>query len=274
MSRDENAEVSVPQIKERQDLMVGLIKEAGALALSYFRHPARLQIESKGTQDFVTAADRAVEALLVSRIGEVFPADGIIGEEGGTHGRVSGTGATWIIDPIDGTANFARGLPFWCISVGLMVGKAIEIGFIYDPVVGEMFSARRGAGSFCDGQPIQVSDVVSPDRARINLGFTFRRRPEFFLKAIERMVANNCDWSRLGSAALGMAYVASGRLDGFWAPFVNAWDVAAGICLVKEAGGVVSDFLADDGLHKGNTILAATPGMEAFFWSQLHDLAQ
>ncbi len=274
MPRDENSGLSFPQITERQDLMLDLIRQAGSLALSYFRHPARLQVESKGTQDFVTAADRAVETLLVARIVAAFPADGIIGEEGGSHGRISESGATWIIDPIDGTANFARGLPFWCISVGLMVGTEIEAGFIYDPVAGEMFSARRGTGSFCDGRPIQVSEVVSPDRARINLGFTFRRRPEFFLKAIERMVANHCDWSRLGSAALGMAYVASGRLDGFWAPFVYAWDVAAGICLVKEAGGTVSDFLADDGLHKGNAILAATPGMEAFFRSQLDDLAQ
>lgn len=274
MLRNENSGMPLRQITERQELMQGLIREAGTLALSYFRHPTRLNIESKGTQDFVTAADRAVEALLVTRIGDVFPADAIIGEEGGSHGDISGSGATWIIDPIDGTANFARGLPFWCISVGLMVGSEIEIGLIYDPVTNELFSARRGAGSLCDGQAIRVSEVVSPERARINLGFTFRRKPEFFLTAIERMVANKCDWSRLGSAALGLAYVASGRLDGFWAPFVNAWDVAAGICLVKEAGGVVSDFLADDGLRNGNAILAATPGMAGFFQSQLHDLAQ
>lgn len=272
MLRDGKSELSFPQITERQDLVHGLVREVGALALSYFRHPPRLQVESKGTQDFVTAADRAVEAMLVARIREAFPADGVIGEEGGTHGDVSGNGATWIIDPIDGTANFARGLPFWCISIGLMVASQIEIGVIYDPVTDELFSARRGAGSLCNGQSARVSDVTSPERARINLGFTFRRKPEFFLMAIERMVANKCDWSRLGSAALGLAYVATGRLDGFWAPFVNAWDVAAGICLVKEAGGVVSDFLAGDGLHKGNAILAATPGMAGFFRSQLHDL--
>jgi myo-inositol-1(or 4)-monophosphatase len=183
-------------------------------------------------------------------------------------------GAVWVIDPIDGTANFARGLPFWCISVALMVGAEIEIGLILDPVTGELFSARRGAGVFCDGQPVHVSAIDKPDLARINLGFTFRRDPKYFLTAIDRLVANNCDWSRLGSAALGLSYVACGRLDGYWAPLVKAWDVAAGICLAKEAGAVVNDFMADGGLRNGNMILAATPGMAAFFDAQLHDLAQ
>lgn len=252
--------------------MHGLVREAGVLALQYFRDQTRLQIESKGTQDFVTAADRAVEAMLVGRIASAFPDDAIIGEEGGVHGEPSGGRPTWIIDPIDGTANFARGLPFWAISVALMVGNDIELGWVLDPVTGELFSARRGQGALCDGLGAAVSGVTSPERARINLGFTFKRKPEFFLEAINRMVAGHCDWNRLGSAALAMAYVACGRLDGYWAPFVNAWDVAGGICLVKEAGGYVSDFLGGDGLRKGNPILAATPGMVEFFRTRLDDL--
>lgn len=274
MPSNENVELSAVQLIARQDAMLGFIKEAGELAMSYFRHPSRLQVESKGVQDFVTAADKAVEALLVEKIRTAFPADGVIGEEGGVRDGGAGSGAVWIIDPIDGTANFARGLPFWCISVGLMVGSHIELGIILDPVTGELFSARRGAGAFCDGQPIRVSSVESPALARINLGFTFHRKPEYFLTAVARLVARKCDWSRLGSAALGLSYVASGRLDGYWAPHVKAWDVAAGICLAKEAGAVVSDFMADGGLRKGNMILAATPGMAEFFQSQLHDLAR
>ncbi|PKU23693.1 inositol monophosphatase family protein [Telmatospirillum siberiense] len=272
MSGYELSSLPPRDITDRQDLMHGLVKEAGALALQYFRDQTRLQIESKGTQDFVTAADRAVENMLVGRIGEAFPDDAVIGEEGGVRGEASDGRAVWIIDPIDGTSNFARGLPFWAVSVALMVGGEIELGWILDPVTGELFSARRGAGCRCDGQPARVSDVISPERARINLGFTFRRKPEFFLTAIDRMVANKCDWTRLGSAALSLAYVACGRLDGYWAPFVNAWDVAAGICLVKEAGGFVSGFLDGDGLRRGNPILAATPGMADFFRSHLHDL--
>jgi myo-inositol-1(or 4)-monophosphatase len=274
MSSDGEEKPSVAKLIWRHDVMLGLIKEAGELAMTYFRNPSRLNVESKGVQDFVTAADKAVEALLVDRIRMAFPEDGIIGEEGGVRDGGAKSGATWIIDPIDGTANFARGLPFWCISVGLMVETQIEIGFILDPVTGELFSARRGSGAFCNGQPIRVSTTNSPDMARINLGFTFHRKPEYFLAAVARLVARKCDWSRLGSAALGLAYVASGRLDGYWAPHVKAWDVAAGICLANEAGAVVNDFMAGGGLRKGNLILASTPGMADFFQSLLHDLAR
>lgn len=262
---------STADIARRHDFMAGLVGEAGALAMSYFRQPARLNVETKGLQDFVTAADRAVEDFIVSRLGQAFPEDGVIGEERGAQG--SSGGAIWIIDPIDGTANFARGLPFWCISVALLVGRQIVSGFIHDPVTGETFSALRGKGALCDGQAIRVAQTATPELARINIGFTFRCDPQISFSAIERLVASRCDWSRLGSAALGLAYVASGRLDGYWAPHVNAWDVAAGICLVDEAGGWVSDFLAGDGLAKGNPILAAAPGMAEFFKSRLQDLA-
>lgn len=269
--QDKAASLSVG-IAERQAFMSPLIREAGALAMRYFRDRSRLQVESKGTQDFVTAADRAVEAMLVQKIAETFPGDAVIGEEGGIRGELAGEPMIWIIDPIDGTANFARGLPFWAVSVALMAAGEIVLGWVLDPVTNELFSARHGQGVSCDGRPAAVSGVTSPERARINLGFTFKRRPEFFLEAIDRMVAGHCDWSRLGSAALAMAYVACGRLDGYWAPFVNAWDVAGGICLVREAGGFVSDFLGGDGLRGGNPILAATPGMVDFFRTRLDDL--
>lgn len=270
MPNDPIPPFTADDITRRYDFLGPLIREAGGLARSYFRQPTRLGIETKGTQDFVTAADRAVEAFLVGRILAAFPGDGVLGEEGGRQGSESGP--VWVIDPIDGTANFARGLSFWCISVALMVGGDIVFGIIHDPVGGETFAARQGAGAFCDDQPMAASTVATPDRARINLGYSFRCKPDGILQAIDRMVASQCEWNRLGSAALALAYVACGRLDGHWAPFVNVWDVAAGICLVREAGGWVSDFLADDGLHKGNPILASAPGMTAFFREKLGDL--
>ncbi|MTJ80405.1 MAG: inositol monophosphatase [Telmatospirillum sp.] len=269
MAWQEDNRLSERNLDLRRDHLLSLIRKAGDVALGYFRHPDRLCIENKGVQDFVTAADKAVETLLVEGIRERFPGDGFIGEEGGTHGGCSSTGATWIIDPIDGTSNFSRGLPFWCISVALLVGGDLVLGMILDPVGDELFEARKGQGAFCNGQPIRVSRTTSPDRARINVGYSFRGERDRFLDAISRLIDRHCEWNRLGSAALGLAYVACGRLDGSWAPHVNVWDVAAGLCLVTQAGGVVSDFLGGDGLTRGNPLLSATPGMAAFLSERL-----
>jgi myo-inositol-1(or 4)-monophosphatase len=273
MTRDPVSPVlSTAEIVRRQEHLTRLVRDAGALALDYFRRPEALSVESKGTQDFVTAADRAVEALLIGRLLDAFPADGVIGEEGGRRNGTSG--ATWIIDPIDGTSNFARGIPFWCISVALMTGGEIVAGLIFDPVRDELFSARKGAGAERDGVPIQTSAVTTPETARVNLSFSFRRPRQLLLTAIDRLQARYCDWTRLGSAALALAYVACGRLDGSWAAHVKVWDVAAGMCLVTEAGGTVSDFLTDDGLVQGNRLLATTPGMLAFLTECLGDLVE
>ena len=246
-----------------------LVREAGTLALASFRNAA-LVVENKGVQDYVTAVDRAVEALLVDRLQAEFPGDAFLGEEGGQRG--AGDGARWVIDPIDGTVNYTRGLPLWCISVALVDAGEIAFGLIYNPVRDEFYCAVRGQGATCNGQPIRVSGVQSPATARIGMGFSYRCPPAVHVRGIERLLEANCEYARLGSGALGMAFVADGRFDGYWEAHINSWDVLAGICLVREAGGWVSDFLAGDGLFSGNPILACTPALKPFLQAQLTTL--
>ena len=248
-----------------------LVREAGALALASFRN-ASLVVESKGVQDYVTAVDRAVETLLVDRLHADFPDDAFLGEEGGRRSGSSGSEALWVIDPIDGTVNYTRGLPLWCISVALVYAGEIAFGLIFNPVSDEFYCAVRGQGARCNGQPIRVSGVRSPEAARIGMGFSYRCPTALHVRGIGRLLDAHCEYARLGSGALGLAFVADGRFDGYWEPHINSWDVLAGICLVREAGGWVSDFLAGDGLFDGNPILACTPALQTFLQAQLTTL--
>ncbi|MFD2263122.1 inositol monophosphatase family protein [Lacibacterium aquatile] len=243
----------------RHAAATGIVREAGLKALDFFRRRHELVVEHKGTQDVVSIADRAAEDHIVGALQRLFPEDRILGEEGGFRG---GDGeCCWIIDPIDGTSNFLHGIPHWCVSVGMAIGSTVEIGLVYDPNTDEMFSARRGQGAFRNGMRMKVSGESEETKARFGIGYSFRRPAEPTVEAIGKILAAKSEWVRGASGTLGLTYVADGRSDGYWEHHINAWDVAAGMLLVTEAGGKVNDFLAGDGLHKGNEIICATPGL-------------
>lgn len=248
-----------------------IVREAGALALHHFRDES-VRVERKGVQDYVTFVDRVVEELIVGRLRAAFPEDGFFGEEGGLRDEVERTRPLWVIDPIDGTTNYTHGLPLWCISVALWRDGEIAIGIIFNPVSDEFYRAANGQGATCNGRFVNVSAVVQPEQARIGMGFSYRRPPAQHVQGISRLLEARCEYCRFGSGALGMAYVADGRCDGYWEPHINAWDVLAGICLVREAGGRVNDFLSGDGLRAGNPILACTPALLPFLTTQLMSL--
>lgn len=247
------------EIARRQNFVLRLLPKAGKTALGFFRSPA-LVIDLKTVQDPVTEADRRVERLFLEGISKAFPGDGFLGEEGGSVGDLGEDNFVWVIDPIDGTANFVRGIPHWCISVALVHRNEVELGFVYDPVNRETFMARRNAGAWLNRNRITTRENTELTRARVNVGFSYRRPSSIHLRGVETLLEHKCEYSRLASGALGMAWVACGRFDGYWEPHINAWDVLAGVALVKEAGGWVSDFLAGDGFRTGNPILASTPG--------------
>jgi myo-inositol-1(or 4)-monophosphatase len=236
-----------------------VIREAGQMAVDYFNRRESLAITRKGAQDLVSEADRRCEELIVSRLSAAFPCDGFLGEEGGAHDLDAE--AIWVIDPIDGTHNFLTGIPFWCLSIGLVVNGEAVIGVIYHPANEELFSARHGRGAFLNEAPIRVSGETDVKRARIGVGFSFRRPVTEHVRAIERLLCAGCEYLRLGSGALALAYAATGRFDGYWERHINAWDVAAGLVLVREAGGWTSDFFTGNGLARGNEVLAATPAL-------------
>jgi len=229
-------------IERRWRLAQEIAREAGKLAQAYFDNRAALTVEEKGQQDFVSRADKETEALIVSRLGLECPQDGILGEEGGRYGSLGhgdGGHGTWVIDPIDGTANFLHGIPLWAISIGFIHEGRLEIGLVYCPPLDEMFEARRGHGARLNGLPIHCTQGLRLNQSAIGLGYGFSKPLEGHLAAIEGLIRAGVDYRRLGSAALG------------------PWDVLGGLVLVEAAGGRVNDFLANDGLHRGNRVLAA-----------------
>jgi myo-inositol-1(or 4)-monophosphatase len=245
------------ELDNRLRVAEAVVREAGRVAADHFARRELLHIDRKGAQDLVSDADRACEDLIVAGLARLFPQDGFLGEERGS--RNPDAAAVWVIDPIDGTHNFLTGIPFWCVSVGLVIAGELVLGIIYHPLAAELYSARKGGGAFLNGQPIKVSGESDLRHARICVGFSYRRPVEEHARAVEALLSDGCEYLRLGSGALGLAYTAAGRFDGYWERHINSWDAAAGLVLVREAGGWTNDFLAGDGLTKGSEILAATP---------------
>src|SRR5262245_158420 len=235
--------------------------EAGQLARRFLVHPEDLHIELKGVQDFVSTADRAVEELIVQRLAAAFPGDALRGEEGHTIAADETSELLWVIDPIDGTANFIRDLPDWCVSIGMMYRNRPEIGVIYVPTVGQLYAALRGRGARCNGHSIKVSDQTTIAGATIGLDYSFSTPSATHRAHIEAIHTHGGEYRRNGSVAVSLARVASGRLDGFIELELNTWDVLAGIVLVQEAGGWTNDFLGSDGLGSKNPMIAAAPGI-------------
>jgi myo-inositol-1(or 4)-monophosphatase len=241
----------------RQYAVLGLVGAASVMAFDYFNRRDSLGITMKGAQDWLTVADGAVEDFLRQRLSELFPTDAVIGEEGG--GEASD--AVWIIDPVDGTSNFARGDRNWCISIGFVVKGVPEIGIIAAPALDEVYVGRRGRGATMNGQPIRVSGGSDISRAYVELGWSTRIPAANYLATIERGYAAGASIKRSGSGALGLCHVANGRTDAYGELHINAWDVAAGIVIATEAGAFVNDFFSGDGITRGNPILCCTPGL-------------
>jgi myo-inositol-1(or 4)-monophosphatase len=251
--------LSPHDLAPRRGVAESTIREAGKLALMHFSRRDHLSVDRKGAQDLVSEADRESEALIVEALSTAFPDDGFLGEEGGAHKLEAR--AIWVIDPIDGTQNFVTGVPFWCISIGLVVEGRAVLGLIYHPLADELFLAETGKGAFVNGASIKVSGETDVKKARICVGFSYRRPVVEHVRAVDALLTAGCEYCRLGSGALGLAYTAAGRFDGYWERHLNSWDAAAGFVLVAEAGGYVNDFLADDGLTRGREILATTPAI-------------
>jgi myo-inositol-1(or 4)-monophosphatase len=200
-----------------------------------------LRIESKSTAtDLVTQIDREAETAIREVLLGSFPEDTILGEEQGEAGGSSGR--RWIVDPLDGTLNYAHGLPWYCVSIALEDGEGVQVGVVLESVHGELFTAIRGGGAFVDGRPVRVTDRERLAESMLATGFAYRidwmmENVEIFARVIPQARAIR----RPGSAALDLANLAAGRLDGFWELYLNPWDVAAGTLLVQEAGGRVTD---------------------------------
>lgn len=214
----------------------------------------------KGAQDWLTEADGAVERFLSERLAAAYPADGFQGEEGGKARQ--GT-LRWVVDPIDGTSNYARARPRFCVSLALLEDRTPLIGVIVAPAMQETFAARLGGGATLNGTRIRAADTNQMSRAMVECGWSHRRPTEMFTELVQRVIAAGAAPRMLGSGALALADVAAGRLDAYVELHINLWDVAAALVMLREAGAHVSPFLDGDGPDQGNPILACAPGIAA-----------
>ncbi|WP_262028096.1 inositol monophosphatase family protein [Microvirga sp. Mcv34] len=250
-------------VAERADLRFSVAcavaREAGALARRRFNgRPGTTGINLKGHQDYLSAVDAEVENLIRMRLLDSFPEDAFFGEEGGG----SFDRDVWVVDPIDGTANFVRGISQFCISIAYVRDGRMQIGIIYDPMHDELFASERDGGATLNGEPIRVSGLADMQSATIEAGWSTRLPLTRYVELVDRILADGAGVRRGGSGALALAYVAAGRIDGYCELHMNSWDALAGLLLIEEAGGWANDFLADAGLRDGNIVLGCTSGLK------------
>ena len=238
------------------NVMVKACRKASKIIIRDFGEIEKLQVSLKGPGDFVTVSDKKVEKILINELQEARPSYSILSEE---IGQINNDKSfKWIIDPIDGTANFLHGIPHFAISIGLEHDNEIICGIVYDPIKDEMFVAEKGNGSYLNNQRMRVSS-----RSKLKDCIVFTGGPRLESRNKELALEEYKKFSskvlipirKLGGASLDMAYVAAGRCDGFWQRNLNYWDIAAGIILVKESGGFVTDFKGENGYTQNKTIL-------------------
>lgn len=237
-------------------------RKAGEIIARATEQVDLLEIEEKGVNDFVTEIDKAAEKELIYHISKAHPDHAFLGEEGGLQGNQD-SDYQWVIDPLDGTTNFIRGIPHFAISIACLYKGELEHAVIYDPMRREEFIASRGRGAQLNGHRIRVSKRKSLDGALIGTGIPYKSRSEQYIpaytKSLEAVTKQTAGIRRAGAASLDLAYVAAGRLDAFWEIGLNRWDIAAGALLIREAGGLIGDFNGGNAYLDSGNIVAGNP---------------
>lgn len=241
----------------RLDAAKSLARDAGAMALDFFRDVAALDIKSKGAQDLVSNADLEVETFVRRQIAKQFPDDGIVGEE---HENVaSKSGWTWVIDPIDGTANFVRGIPQWCVILACVHDDQTKVGVIFEPSTNEMFWGALGKGAFVNTAKLSVAQSEGLNDGSVGVGMNGRTATHMAADLIAELSKRGGVFFRNASGGLMLAYVAAGRLNAYCEAHMNAWDCLAGQLLIAEAGGRIEAQSANAMLEYGGRVIAGSP---------------
>ncbi|MEO2268038.1 inositol-1-monophosphatase [Pseudoalteromonas pernae] len=242
------------------NIAIRAARNAGKVILRACEDLSKVEATQKGTNDFVTSVDKEAEAVIRETILKAYPNHSIVGEELGQH-EGSDADYLWVVDPLDGTTNFIQDIPHFAVSIALKVKGRIEQAVVYDPIRGELFTASRGQGAQLNSKRIRVSNAKDLSGTVIATGFPFKQKHHMdaYLDAFKALFVHTSDIRRAGSAALDMAYVAAGRVDGFFEIGLKPWDTAAGQLLVKEAGGLVMDFAGGANFEKSGNIVCGSP---------------
>lgn len=242
------------------NIAVRAARVAGNIIAKGFENQTDLLTEAKGDNDYVTRIDKEAEQAIIHKIKQSFPDHNFVGEEGGVV-EGSDTDFKWVIDPLDGTTNFIKGIPHFCVSIALLHKGRLDQAVVFDPIRGELFTASRGAGAQLNGFRIRASKAKELSQTILATAFPFKNKESLaeYQQSFNKIFMQSGDIRRSGSAALDLAYVASGRYDGYWERGIKPWDIAAGELLVRESGGLVTDFAGgNDPMHKGE-IVAGSP---------------
>ena len=244
------------------NIAVNAARVAGNTIIRALDRLDKLQITEKQPNDYVTEIDLQAERDIITIIRKAYPQHTILGEESGEITGIDGNEYTWIIDPLDGTRNFIHGFPQFAVSIAISHNGKIEHGVIYDPIRQELFTASRGKGAQLNERRIRVSVRKTLEECLLGTGFPYRHSPEhieLYLESLKSIIPICGDVRRAGAATLDLAYVACGRLDGFWEMGLKPWDLAAGTLLIKEAGGIVCDFDCSENYLKSGNVIAGNP---------------
>lgn len=258
--------------KPALNVAIAAARKAAAVILRHTHRPEAVAVSEKSQFDFVSEVDKQAEQEIVREIKRGYPDHAIWAEESGRSGN---SRYVWVIDPLDGTSNFLRGFPHFSISIGMMEDGVMQHGVVYDPVRDELFTASRGGGAYLNDRRIRCAQKLGMAGAMIATGLPFRQRPRLAaqLRMIKALLEDGEDLRRTGSAALDLAYVACGRLDGYFEYGLQPWDMAAGALLLREAGGVCLDFDGNDGWFESGNVIAGNLKVAAAMVARIKPLA-
>lgn len=247
------------------NIAVRAARNAGDLILRSSENLERLSVHQKSKNDFATEVDRATEREIINIIKNAYPDHSILAEESGKH---NGNDFVWVIDPLDGTTNFLHGFPQYAVSIALKHKERLEVAVVYDPLRNELFTAKRGGGAMLNNRRLRVTQQSSLKGALIGTGFPFKvqQHLDAYLAMFKALTVDSAGIRRTGSAALDLCYLAAGRLDGFWEIALQEWDIAAGLLIVKEAGGVITDFSFNDAYLNSGNVIAGNPKMHQLMY--------
>lgn len=234
-------------------------RRAGDLIVRHINQLDAIRVDSKGRNDYVSEVDRMAEQDIIRTVQRSYPDHAFLAEESGSSGDAE---YVWIIDPLDGTTNFLHGFPVFCVSIAVMHRGRLEHGVIFDPLRNELFTASRGAGASVDGRKMRVSDTRLLEKSLLGTGYPYKPESDWldpYMDMLKSAIRETSGVRRPGAAALDLAYVAAGRLDGFWEIGLNIWDVAAGALMIQECGGIVTDLAGRDGWQQSGNVVAGNP---------------